>query len=127
MRSPVWWSTLFRGVELGHYELRSFAVMANHVHVLLLPAISPSLLLKSLKGHAAREANRLLGRTGEPFWQRESFDHWARDSAEFARIVAYIETNPLKAGLVQRAEQYPWSSGNPRWRERLEKQAFTRV
>jgi putative transposase len=118
--------SLFHGVELGHYKLRSFAVMANHVHVLLLPEISPSQLLKSLKGHTAREANRLLGRTGEPFWQRESYDHCVRDSAEFARIIAYIENNPLKAGLVERAEEYPWSSGNPIWRERLE-EAFTRV
>src|SRR5580658_7957074 len=42
--------SLFRDVELGHYKLGSFAVMANHVHVLLLPGISPSCLLKSPKG-----------------------------------------------------------------------------
>ncbi len=119
--------SLFRGVELAHYKLGSFVVMANHLHVLLLPEISSSRLLKSLKGHTAREANRMLGRTGEPFWQRESYDHWARDSTEFARIAAYIENNPVKAGLVHRAEDYPWSSRNERWRERLEKHAFTRV
>jgi putative transposase len=117
----------FRGVELGHYKLGSFVVMANHVHVLLLPEISPSRLLKSLKGHTAREANRILGRTGEPFWQRESYDHWVRNSTEFARIAAYIENNPLKAGLVERAEDYLWSSRNEMWRERLENHAFTRV
>ena len=70
--------SLFKGVELGHYRLGAFAIMANHVHVLLLPSVPPSRLLKSLKGHTAREANRLLGRTGEPFWQRESYDHWVR-------------------------------------------------
>jgi putative transposase len=111
--------SLFQGVHLGHYKLGSFAVMANHLHVLVLPQISPSRLLKSLKGHTAREANRLLGRTGEPFWQRESYDRWVRDSAEFARIAAYIENNPLKAGLVPRAEDYTWSSANPKWRERM--------
>lgn len=119
--------SLFRGVELGHYTLGAFAVMANHVHVLLLPEISPSCLLKSLKGHTAREANRLLGRTGEPFWQRESYDRCVRDSAEFSRIVAYIENNPRKAGLVDRPEEYAWSSGNPRWRERLEGQTRGRM
>jgi putative transposase len=118
--------SLFRGVELGHYKLGSFAVMANHVHVLLLPEISPGRLLKSLKAHTAREANRLLGRTGEPFWQRESYDHWVRDAAEYSRISAYIEANPLKAGLVKQAEDYRWSSGNQKWRERLGGQAFTK-
>ena len=101
---------LQRGVELDHYELRSFVVMANHVHALLLPKIAPARLLQSLKGVTAREANRLLGRTGESFWQRESYDHWVRDTQELERIVAYIENNPVKAGLVARAEDYLWSS-----------------
>jgi hypothetical protein len=103
-------ASLERGVELGHYQLGPFFVMANHVHVLLLPLTLPSHLLKSLKGSTAREANRLLGRTGEPFWQRESYDHWVRNETEWNRIAAYIESNPVKAGLVARAEDHPWSS-----------------
>ena len=102
--------SLHRGEELGHYDLASFVVMANHVHVLLLPKAPPSRFLKSLKGCTAREANRVLGRTGEPFWQRESYDHWVRDEREWNRISFYIENNPVKAGLVSRAEEYRWGS-----------------
>jgi len=101
-----------RGVQLGHYQLGAFVIMANHVHVLLLPRIEPCDLLKSLKGYTARQANRLLGRTGEPFWERESYDHWVRDEKEWSRIAAYIENNPVKAGLVAGAEDYPWSSAS---------------
>lgn len=111
--------SLCRGVELGQYQLGSFVLMANHVHVLLLPSIAPSLLLKSIKGYTAREANRLLGRTGEPFWQKESYDHWVRDEQERQRIVAYIENNPVRAGLVARAKEYRWSSAHEIWRQRL--------
>jgi len=50
--------------------------MANHVHLLVLPRVNPSRFLQSVKGYTAREANRLLGRTGQPFWQAESYDHW---------------------------------------------------
>jgi hypothetical protein len=107
--------SLFRGEVLGHYRLGPFLIMANHVHVLLLPSTSPSLLLKSLKGATAREANRLLHRTGEQFWQRESYDHWVRSQTEWNRIAAYIENNPVKAGLVSRMEEYAWSSANARW------------
>ena len=99
-----------RGVEWGHYELRAYVIMANHVHVLLLPKVAPAGLLQSLKGVTAREANRLWGRTGESFWQRESYDHGVRDSRELERIVAHIENNRVKAGLVARAEDYRWSS-----------------
>jgi REP element-mobilizing transposase RayT len=103
-------ASLQRGISLGHYDLRAYVIMANHVHVLLLPLISPSSLLQSLKGATAREANRILGRTGEPFWQAESYDHWVRDESEFERIVRYIENNPVQAGLVTQPEDYRWSS-----------------
>jgi hypothetical protein len=93
--------------------------LANHVPVLLLPLVSPSRLMKSLKGFTAREANRLLGRTGEPFWQRESYDHRVRDDAEWNRIAHYIEDNPVKAGLVSCAREYLWSSALESWQSRL--------
>jgi putative transposase len=75
-----------------------------------LPKVSPSRLLQSMKGATARQANLILGRTGEPFWQAESYDHWVRDESEWRRIAVYIENNPVKAGLVSRAEDYRWSS-----------------
>jgi REP element-mobilizing transposase RayT len=103
-------NSLDYGVELGHYELASYVIMANHVHTLLLPKVEVSKLMKSLKGFTAREANLLLGRTGIPFWQKESYDHWVRDEAEWSRIAHYIENNPVKAGLVPAAEHYRWSS-----------------
>jgi type I restriction enzyme R subunit/putative DNA methylase len=63
-----------------------------------------------IKGGTARSANLLLGRTGEPFWQVESHDHWVRNRKEFDRIVAYIEENPVSAGFVAAPEDWPWSS-----------------
>src|SRR4051812_35464763 len=64
--------------HLQYYDLHAFVVMANHVHLLVLPRVSPSRFLQTLKGYTAREANRLLGRTGRPFWQAESYDHAVR-------------------------------------------------
>ncbi len=84
--------------------------MPNHVHVLLTPSVAASKLEQSLKGFTARQANQMLGRTGEPFWQRESYDHWARNEDECRRIARYIERNPVRAGLAERAEDYRWSS-----------------
>ncbi|MBI3663258.1 MAG: transposase, partial [Acidobacteria bacterium] len=83
---------------------------ANHVHMLLTPLTPLRRITQSLKGFTAREANALLRRTRKTFWQDESFDHWVRGPAEFARIVTYIENNPVKAGLVAKAEHWPWSS-----------------
>jgi REP element-mobilizing transposase RayT len=96
--------------SLEYYDLQAFVVMANHVHLLVQPRISPSRFMQTLKGYTAREANRLLGRTGQPFWQAESYDHWVRDDRESDRITSYIENYPVKAGIVARAEDYLWSS-----------------
>jgi len=43
-------------------------------------------------------------------WQKESYDHWVRNADEFRRIPAYIENNPVTAGLVREPQDYPWSS-----------------
>jgi REP element-mobilizing transposase RayT len=100
------------GAELGHYVLRAHVVMPNHVHVLLEPLVPLHKLMGGIKGASAREANLRLGRTGQPFWQDESFDHWIRDAGQFARTKAYIENNPAKARLCSKPEDWPWSSAH---------------
>jgi putative transposase len=95
------------------YILHAWVVMPNHVHLLITPRSDVPRLLQKLKGSTARQANQLMGRTG-PFWQEESYDHLVRNSKEFGRIESYIVRNPVQAGLVQSAEEYPWSSAS-RW------------
>ena len=103
-------AVVYHDVELRSYDLHAFVVMPNHVHLLVDPLQPMAKVMQSLKGYTARQANRLLGRTGQPFWQKESYDHWVRDAAEFAKITHYVEHNPVKAGLVSTPEEWPWSS-----------------
>jgi REP element-mobilizing transposase RayT len=84
--------------------------MPNHVHLLILPRVALPQITHWIKGRTAREANLLLGRVGEPFWQHESYDHWARNERELRRIAAYIEDNPVSAGLAATPDAWPWSS-----------------
>jgi REP element-mobilizing transposase RayT len=98
--------------ELNQYKLLAYVVMPNHVHVLLTPKMEVSKLMDGLKGFTARAANKILNRTGKPFWQDETFDHWLRRNESFPRLISYIENNPVKAKLVARAEDWPWSSAN---------------
>jgi len=98
---------------LQRYSLHAFAVLRNHVHLLLTPHVDLPELTKSLKGFTARRANALLARTGAPFWQEESYDHLIRSQAEFERVRSYIEWNPVRAGLVANPPDYPWSSASP--------------
>ena len=97
----------------GHYALHSFAVMPNHVHLLITPRVPVSQLMHSLKRFTARIGNQILGLTRKPFWQDESYGRLVRNHQEFERIVAYIEMNPVRAGIVTAPEQFPWSSARP--------------
>ena len=100
----------YNAATLGHYVLHAFVVMPNHVHLLASPAVPLPTLAKSLKGITAKLANAMLGLTGAPFWQQESYDRLVRNRQEFESIRAYIEQNPVRAGLVPEAGEYRWSS-----------------
>ncbi len=96
----------------SRYELHAFVVIPNHVHLLLTPWIELATITRAMKGKSAREANTLLDRIGRPFWQDESFDHWIRHPRQFDQVRTYIERNPVRAGLVARPEQWPFSSAS---------------
>lgn len=98
-----------------HYLVHAWVVMANHVHILITPRVEVSKLMQSLKRFTGREGNRILGLTGHPFWQDESFDRLVRNEDEFRRIARYIEMNPMRAGLVETPEASPWSSARADW------------
>ena len=55
-------------------------------------------ILHSWKSFTAKEANKLLGRSGD-FWQVESYDHLIRNEADFRHAVRYVLNNPKNAGL----------------------------
>lgn len=89
------------------YDLISFCIMPNHVHLIFTPQekekgtfYSLTEILHSLKRHTARQSNLILRRSG-PFWQDESYDSIVRDENELERIVKYVLYNPVKAGLVK--------------------------
>jgi REP element-mobilizing transposase RayT len=100
--------------KLGRYRLHAFVVMPNHVHMLVTPAVSSAQWLAPLNGFTAFRANQLLARRGHAFWQDESYDHLIRSEAEFERVRHYIEQNPVTAGLIAEAAQWPWSSAASR-------------
>ncbi len=97
--------------DAQRYRLLAWVVMPNHVHGLLetWEGFPLHAIVRSWKGFTAREANTLLNRRGA-FWQADYFDRYIRNEAHWQRVVAYIHENPVKAGLVGRAEEWVWSS-----------------
>jgi REP element-mobilizing transposase RayT len=93
------------------YRLLAWVVMPNHTHVLIETFLNHSLseVTHSWKSFTAKQANVLLGRNGT-FWQAESFDRFIRDEQHLVNAIQYIHDNPVKAELILRAEDWPYSS-----------------
>ena len=98
------------------YRLLAWCVMPNHVHILAEMWKPLGTVLKNWKSYSGSEANKILGTTGETFWQADYFDRYIRDREHYRRVVRYIENNPVKAGLVPEPCEWPWSSAPYRGR-----------
>ena len=97
----------FQGIR---YDLLAWAVMPNHVHVLVHVWRTPlAKLIQSWKSYSAGEANRMLGRSGE-FWEIEYWETYMRDEEQERTGVRYIEANPAKARLCAVSEEWQFSS-----------------
>jgi REP element-mobilizing transposase RayT len=99
-----------RQLDGQHYDLLAWVVMPNHIHVLVQIRETPLAgLIKAWKGRIARAATQLLRRQGS-FWEREYWDTYIRDENQLTKARRYTEQNPVKAGLVCMAKDWPWSS-----------------
>lgn len=93
------------------YKLICFCIMPNHVHLMftqLENSKTISQIMQSLKWFTAREANKILNRTGS-FWQAESYDHIVRDEDEYYRIIKYVLNNPVKAELAEKWQDWKFT------------------
>src|SRR5438270_5835620 len=81
--------------HLQYYDLQAFVVIANPVHLLARPRVSPSRFLQT--GTRSESDARTHG---PAILAGGSYDHSVCDDRESDRIKAYIENNPVKAGLV---------------------------
>ena len=87
-----------------------FIIMPNHIHgiIFIVGAIHElplqkyrrKMLLPKVIGYfkmnTAKQFNQILNRTGQPFWQRNYYEHIIRNEKELNRIREYIQNNPLK-------------------------------
>ena len=91
------------------YRLLAWCVMPNHVHVVIEQGADLSGTVRRWKTWTTRAINDALARQGRP-WRREYFDRFARSEQHLSVMVSYVENNPVAAGLVADAAEWPWSS-----------------
>ena len=95
--------------EQKRYLLHEFVIMPDHLHLVLTPAVEISVerAVQLIKGGFSYQ----LGKQKRGLiWQESFTNHRIRDEHDFEHHAEYIRMNPVRAGLAERPELYPYSS-----------------
>ena len=104
---------LFNYRDRNAYALHEFVVMPDHLHLLLTPSSTTSLekVMQFIKGGSSHQIRKARSQKME-IWQVGFHDWTIRDANDWLTKVEYIHTNPVRAKLVQRPEDWPYSSAS---------------
>ncbi len=94
----------------NRFQIHAYCLMPNHIHIVGVPEKEDS-MAKAI-GHAhfrySQYINRRHERSGH-LWQGR-FQSCTLDGANYGEALRFVEQNPIRAKLVKRAMDYPWSS-----------------
>jgi putative transposase len=112
--------SLFWAQNEQHWKLLAFVVMPDHYHVVIALGGRKSLreLMKSINHHNALAINKIRGTHGS-FWQEGFHDRSIRPHEDLNDYVTYVHMNPVRAGLVEHPEDWPWSSARAAYRDKM--------
>jgi putative transposase len=95
------------------YQVRvhAYCLMTNHIHILATPdnPDSISLTMKTVGSRYAQYINKKYRRTGT-LWEGRHRSSLVQSERYLLTCQRYIELNPVRAGMVERPEEYRWSS-----------------
>ena len=97
-------------VAAGKFQLHDFVIMPDHLHLLMaLPNdITIERAMQLVKGGFSYRFRKEHGFHGE-VWQRGFSEVRVNDRQSWLQYREYIAQNPVKAGLVDSPQEYPYS------------------
>jgi putative transposase len=106
----VYLGLLKQYAELHRVQVLGFCLMTNHVHLVLLPEFAEGMAktLREVQMRYSQYRHAVEGGNGH-LWQSRYYS-CPIDPERLGAVMRYVELNPVRAGLVDRAEAYPWSS-----------------
>ena len=98
-------------VSAGRFRVNDFVVMRDHIHLTITVGkeMAVEKAVQLIKGNFSYRAKKELSFRGE-IWQRGFSEVRIYDRESFLRHRAYIDDNPVRAGLAETAEEYPYCS-----------------
>lgn len=92
-------------------DVHAYVLMSNHLHLLVTPRSENALplMMQAVGRSYVRQFNQRHGRTGT-LWEGRYRSTLIQTERYFLTCMAYIDLNPVRAGMVSQAADYPWSS-----------------
>ena len=98
--------------KMTRCKIYAYCLMTNHIHLILDPGENPEALSQFMKGVAGRQTryfNKMAKRSGS-LWEGRFKSSIIETDEYLLSCCRYIDLNPLRAGVVESPEEYPWSS-----------------
>jgi putative transposase len=93
------------------FSVAHFCIMGNHVHLVIRPnddaTYSLSKTMQWLLGNFSKAWNKVHGLKGH-LWKARFFSRVIENDADLRNVIQYLNENPVKAGLVKRAEEWEY-------------------
>ena len=103
-------SALSETASLHHMDVLAYCFMPDHLH-LLVQARDDGSFLRFMKGFKQISGYRYRRSAMQPLWQKGYYDHVLRREEDVNQVAEYIMHNPVRAGLVDSPDRYPFSGG----------------
>ncbi len=106
----IYLDSLTKHCAQSRARILAYRLMSNHVHLVLVPEEPESLAVALRRTHSQYSTylNARRGRVGH-LWQNRFFS-CPLDEAHLWVALRYVERNPVRAQMVERPEEYAWSS-----------------
>jgi len=93
-----------------HMDIWAYCLMTNHVHLIVKPEENSN--MGKAIGETHRRYTRMINfrHNWRGYLWQGRFASYPMDEEWLLQSVAYVELNPVRAGMVQFAWEYPWSS-----------------
>ncbi len=102
------------------FDLQAYCFMPDHLHLLVNGTRGTSDCLAFTHRFKQRSAHAFKQRTGRRLWQHKSYDHVLRQRERWQAAAYYMWMNPVRKGLCDRPEQWPFSGSQTMdWRQLL--------
>ena len=93
------------------FDVYAYCFMPDHLHILVHGTTPDATLTPFITMAKQRSGYLFSRRTGIRLWQEGYFERTIRSDEDLTAVALYIEANPVRAGLVVRVADWPYTGG----------------